>query len=177
MSKKQGVKRGSVAKAEDLIHQIESLIGLFNRLYAENDFTLLRLTTEAGSVSEKLKAYEFGVQFSQDCTMVAMHEGEGWGADRQKRFYTEYCKVYPELRKKAIADYADDKDMDYFWDELEARLKAACGKYFEPKEKRYHIQVTYDNRPFAHMEYTDIVDMFRLNHRGVKEARHGEQSD
>ena len=69
---------------------------------------------------------------------VAGAEGFGFGEERLKRFHDAFNAKYAEIRE---LEKRDTKDNEYAIAKQEAALKAACGKYYSPREVRYDIKI------------------------------------
>ena len=164
---KCAVKKGKLGNAEQMLWQIRQMIATFNHLYANTDTSFLTLHTFAEDTANKLMAYNYGLQFANDVNAIIMHECEGYGAERQKRLFDEWSDIYPSLKKMAFNESKDDPELVYFWHQLDTRVKAAFGDYFEPKEVRYHAKLTYDDQIIKIMDYTDISTLFCLDTKEV----------
>ena len=68
----------------------------------------------------------------------ALAEGFGFGEERLKRFHDAFNAKYTEIRE---LEKGDTKDNEYAIAKQEAALKAACGKYYAPREVRYDIKI------------------------------------
>lgn len=61
-----------------------------------------------------------------------------WGSANGQTIRPRYLKKYAEIRE---LEKGDTKDNEYAIAKQEAALKAACGKYYSPREVRYDIKI------------------------------------
>ena len=77
-------------------------------------------------------------QAALDAVCLALAEGFGFGEERLKRFHDAFNAKYTDIRE---LEKGDTKDNEYAIAKQEAALKAACGKYYAPREVRYDIKI------------------------------------
>lgn len=77
-------------------------------------------------------------QQTLDAVCLALAEGFGFGEERLKRFHDAFNAKYAKIRE---LEKRDTKDNEYAIAKQEAALKAACGKYYSPREVRYDIKI------------------------------------
>lgn len=79
----------------------------------------------------------FTYQQCIDNMIMILHEQFGFGPTRCKRAFEAFEKAFFENAKTVIEMADGDKDMSYVKGDIDRRLKAALGEYFEPWEKRF----------------------------------------
>lgn len=85
-----------------------------------------------------IKVIAYTEQQTLDAVCLALAEGFGFGEERLKRFHDAFNAKYTEIRE---LEKGDTKDNEYVIAKQEAALKAACGKYYSPREVRYDIKI------------------------------------
>jgi len=85
-----------------------------------------------------IKVIAYTEQQTLDAVCLALAEGFGFGEERLKRFHDAFNAKYAEIRE---LEKRDTKDNEYAIAKQEAALKAACGKYYSPREVRYDIKI------------------------------------
>ena len=165
---KCAVKKSKLPKAENLLHEIEQKVKMFNALYPVSEMDEIHLVSNSMEITKRLKAYEYGIQFGNDVTMIVLHEYFGFADERCKKLFDGFNAVYPEFRELAFKDHKDDPDMEYFWAKLDERLKAACGKYYDPKERRYYCLINRGGDVIGEMTYKDIAELFKIDAKDVR---------
>ena len=85
-----------------------------------------------------IKVIAYTEQQTLDAVCLALAEGFGFGEERLKRFHDAFNAKYMEIRE---LEKGDTKDNEYAIAKQEAALKAACGKYYSPREARYDIKI------------------------------------
>lgn len=94
---------------------------------------------------ETAKTIKYAEQYAMDAACIALNLKEGWGAERLRRFCTDYLEIYEEIRS---LERADTPDLEYAKAKVEQALQRACGKYYVPREQRYGINITYNGETF-----------------------------
>lgn len=79
-----------------------------------------------------IKVIAYTEQQTLDAVCLALAE------ERLKRFHDAFNAKYAEIRE---LEKGDTKDNEYAVAKQEAALKAACGKYYAPREVRYDIKI------------------------------------
>lgn len=85
-----------------------------------------------------VKVLAYAQQEMLDTVALTLAEEFGFGEERQKRFHDAFEKKYAEIRQLEREDLADN---EYAVAKQEAALKAAYGRYYEPREVRYDIKI------------------------------------
>ena len=85
-----------------------------------------------------IKVIAYTEQQTLDAVCLALAESCGFGEERRKRFNDAFKAKYAEIREM---EKGDTKDNEYAIAKQEAGLKAACGKYYAPREVRYDIKI------------------------------------
>ncbi len=85
-----------------------------------------------------LKVVALTEQRMLDRVAIALKEEFGFGPERQKRFHDRFESVYGELSK---IEREDSQDNEYLIEVEEKALQEALGKYYEPRDVRYDINI------------------------------------
>lgn len=81
-----------------------------------------------------MKVLAYTQQETLDAAALALAECFGFGPERLHRFHDAFMSKYTELRK---LEKGDTPDNEYYIAKVEEALKAAWGKYYEPRDYRY----------------------------------------
>lgn len=79
----------------------------------------------------------FTIQQCSDMMLIAANAAFGLGSDRLAKLKETYDEVFREYAEMAIADGADDPDIEYTRAKVDAKLKQVLGDRFVPWEDRY----------------------------------------
>lgn len=85
-----------------------------------------------------MKVLAYTQQEMLDTAALTLAEEFGFGEKRQKQFHDAFERKYSEIRE---LEKGDTPDNEYAIAKQEEALKAACGKYYEPREVRYDIHI------------------------------------
>lgn len=80
---------------------------------------------------------QFTIQQCNDMMLIAANSAFGFGSDRLAKLQETYEAVFHEYADMAIADGADDPDIEYTRAKLDAKLHQILGDRFVPWEDRY----------------------------------------
>lgn len=89
-----------------------------------------------------MKVIAYTEQQTLDTVCLALAEGFGFGEVRLKRFRDFFNAKYTEIRE---LEKGDTKDNEYAIAKQEDAFKAACGKYYVPRDERYDIKIFKKN--------------------------------
>ena len=151
---KKAVKRLAPKNAQDSCKAIELAVKKHNLLYGGADSTKLVLMTEADHMIEGAKIMSYTDQYYFDIANIALYRAFGFAAERQERFRKAVCDTEEEYRSMKKADLADDPDAWYTLQKMEEELALACGKYYEPRAKRYHATFLYNGTEWDELNVT-----------------------
>ncbi|MBQ3987883.1 MAG: hypothetical protein II629_03910 [Ruminococcus sp.] len=87
---------------------------------------------------KKMFTVAFLLQAGADAFILASHDVFGLGAGRARAALDAYKKWIDKLMTALIEDAEGDRDLTYFWADLDSGLKQIVGAdNFTPKEQRY----------------------------------------
>ena len=159
MKNKNAVKRGSrnvPVGLDKALKEVECAVRKYNALYGNDDTTKLIVLTKAEQMVEGTKAIAYAQQMEQDISCIALHRAFGFADERQMRYHQEVMSITKEFARLRESDAADDNETWYYINQFEDAIKAACGKYYTPREQRYHADIYFRGVKYGELDVNEV---------------------
>lgn len=152
---KNATKKGKKSPSEKALSDIQKQIAVFNQIHGTDFYVASASGVEKELRVKAAMTFAFSEQFALDKVQIVLNTKNQFGESRFVKFQKDYLELSNYFKALEKEDGLDEFGVAHTVYEFETALKQAVKSLYVERDKRYHINVTYNGEKVAGVETKD----------------------
>lgn len=152
---KNAAKKSKKSPSEKALSDLQKQIAVFNQINGTDFYIASASGVEKDLRVKAAMTFAFSEQFALDKVLIVLNNQNQFGESRFVKFQKDYLELSEYFRELEKEDGLDEFGVAHTVHEFETTLKQAVKDLYVEREKRYHINVTYNGEKVDGVETKD----------------------